>query len=311
MIDKLITKIEALKNPTVVGLDPRLGMIPNRIKEAAYEEFGKTPAGAAKAFLEFNKEIIDAVHDLIPAVKPQIAMYEMYGTAGIQAFIDTVAYCKSKGLIVIGDIKRSDIASTAEAYADGHIGRAVVEGEKFNVFDEDMVTLNPYLGIESIEPYFKHMKEYDRGMFLLCKTSNPGGGELQDLPVGDAKEPLYEVVGRKIEAWGADFRGEYGFSDIGAVVGATYPEQGRRLREILPHTFFLVPGYGAQGATAADLAGCFNKDGIGAIVNSSRGIIGAWQGKKYKDRYDESNWAEASREAVIDMQKDLWEAIHK
>ena len=311
MIDKLITKIEALKNPTVVGLDPRLGMIPNRIKEAAYEEFGKTPAGAAKAFLEFNKEIIDAVHDLIPAVKPQIAMYEMYGTAGIQAFIDTVAYCKSKGLVVIGDIKRSDIASTAEAYADGHIGRAVVEGEKFNVFDEDMVTLNPYLGIESIEPYFKHMKEYDRGMFLLCKTSNPGGGELQDLPVGDAKEPLYEVVGRKIEAWGEPFRGEYGFSDIGAVVGATYPEQGRRLREILPHTFFLVPGYGAQGATAEDLAGCFNKDGVGAIVNSSRGIIGAWQNKKYKDRYNEDNWAEASREAVIDMQKDLWEAIHK
>lgn len=311
MIDKLIEKIQKLENPTVVGLDPRLGMIPERIKNAAYEEFGKTPAGAAKAFLEFNKEIIDAVQDLIPAVKPQIAMYEMYGTAGIQAFIDTVSYARSKGLIIIGDIKRSDIASTAAAYADGHIGRATVEDQQYDIFGEDMVTLNPYLGVESIQPYFEHMKNYDKGMFLLCKTSNPGGGEIQDLPVGETQEPLYEVIGRKIETWGEPFRGQYGFSDIGAVVGATYPEQGTRLRELLPHTFFLVPGYGAQGATAQDLKGCFNQEGIGAIVNSSRGIIGAWQNPKYKDRYNESNFAEASREAVIDMKKDLWGAIHQ
>lgn len=310
MIDTLIKKIETLQNPTVVGLDPRLSMIPERIRNASYEKFGKTPAGAADAFLSFNKEIIDAVYDLIPAVKPQVAMYEMYGAAGMQAFIDTVAYAKSKGLVVIGDIKRGDIASTAENYAHGHLGRAIVEDQKFEVYGEDFITLNPYMGSDCIAPYFDSMKEYDRGLFLLCKTSNPSSGDFQDLLVGENNEPLYEIVGRNIEKWGEPFRGEFGFSEVGAVVGATYPEQGQRLREILPHTFFLVPGYGAQGATAQDLAGCFNKDGIGAIVNSSRGIIAAWQNKKYKDRFNEDNFAEASREAVLDMKKDLWEAIH-
>ena len=307
MIDRLINKIQKLENPTVVGLDPRLGMIPEAMKQQAFEECGKTPEGAARACYLFNKAIIDAVYDLIPAVKPQIAMYEPYGPYGIQAFIDTVKYAKEKDLVVIGDIKRSDIASTAEAYAIAHIGRTVIEDQSYTVFDEDMVTLNPYLGVESIEPFFRHMKELDRGLFLLCKTSNPGGGEIQDLPVGKDQEPLYEVVGRKIEAWGEEFRGAYGFSDIGAVVGATYPEQGARLRKLLPHTFFLVPGYGAQGATAKDLAGCFNEDGIGAIVNSSRGIIGAWQNKKYEGM----GLQEAARQAVIDMKNDLWEAVRK
>ena len=305
MIDRLIERIEELKNPTVVGLDPRLGMIPEQIREQAYEEFGKTPKGAARAFFLFNKAILDAVSDLIPAVKPQIAMYEQFGAEGIQAFIDTVAYAHEKGLIVIGDIKRSDIASTAESYAIAHIGHAKVEEEEFNLFNEDMVTLNPYLGVESIEPFFRHMRAYEKGLFILCKTSNPGGGEIQDLIVGEGGEPLYERIGHKIETWGESFRGQYGFSDIGAVVGATYPEQGTRLRSLLPHTFFLVPGYGAQGATADDLKGCFNADGIGAIVNSSRGIIGAWQNAKYSAM----PFADATRAAVIDMQKDLWGAI--
>ncbi len=308
MIDRLIDRITELKNPTVVGLDPRLGMIPEHIKEASYAEYGRTLEGAAEAFLKFNKAIIDAVYDLVPAVKPQIAMYETLGAAGMQAFIETVRYAKEKGMIVIGDIKRSDIASTAEAYATAHIGATDVEGDTFSAFDEDMITLNPYLGSDSIQPFFKTMRTFDRGMFVLCKTSNPGGGEFQDLLVDGM--PLYEKVGLRIEAWGEEFRGKYGFSDVGAVVGATYPEQGVRLRKLLPHTFFLVPGYGAQGATARDLAGCFNEDGIGAIVNSSRGIIGAWQSAKYKECFVPEEFALASRAAVIDMQKDLWGALH-
>lgn len=305
MIDTLISKIQALQNPTVVGLDPRLAMVPEHIKEKAYDEHGKTLAGAAAAFLAFNKEIIDATCDLIPAVKPQIAMYEMYGAAGIQAFIDTVAYAKSKGLIVIGDAKRNDIASTAQAYSDGHLGQVEVEGNTIVPFDEDFLTVNPYMGTDSIKPYFEHMKNRDKGLFVLVKTSNPSSCEIQDLPMGEDGHPLYETVGKLVDHWGEEFRGPYGFSDIGAVVGATYPEQGKRLRELLPHVFFLVPGYGAQGGTAEDLAGCFRKDGIGAIVNSSRGIIAAYQNAKYSSQFTAKEFAQASRQAVLDMKADL------
>ncbi len=305
MIDQLIEKIEACQNPTVVGLDPRLSMIPEAIREEAYEKYGKTPEGAAEAFYLFNKEILDAVYDLIPAVKPQVAMYEMYGVPGLAAYIKTIAYAREKGLIVIGDIKRSDIASTAQAYADGHIGVAPVEGEKYEIYQEDFVTLNPYLGVESIEPYFKNMKDYNKGIFVLVKTSNPGSGQIQDLLAGPEDKPLYEIVGGLVEEWGSDFRGQYGYSDVGAVVGATHPEQGKRLREVLPHTFFLVPGYGAQGATAQDLRGCFDKEGRGAIVNSSRGIIAAWQKEKYASAFRADQWAQASRQAVLDMKEDL------
>lgn len=305
MIDQLIEKIEACQNPTVVGLDPRLSMIPEAIREEAYKKYGKTPEGAAEAFYLFNKEILDAVYDLIPAVKPQVAMYEMYGVPGLAAYIKTIAYAREKGLIVIGDIKRSDIASTAQAYADGHIGVAPVEGEKYEIYQEDFVTLNPYLGVESIEPYFKNMKDYNKGIFVLVKTSNPGSGQIQDLLAGPEDKPLYEIVGGLVEEWGSDFRGQYGYSDVGAVVGATHPEQGKRLREVLPHTFFLVPGYGAQGATAEDLRGCFDKEGRGAIVNSSRGIIAAWQKEKYASAFRADQWAQASRQAVLDMKEDL------
>lgn len=305
MIDQLIEKIEACQNPTVVGLDPRLSMIPEAIREEAYEKYGKTPEGAAEAFYLFNKEILDAVYDLIPAVKPQVAMYEMYGVSGLAAYIKTIAYAREKGLIVIGDIKRSDIASTAQAYADGHIGVALVEGEKYEIYKEDFVTLNPYLGVESIEPYFQNMKDYNKGIFVLVKTSNPGSGQIQDLLAGSEDKPLYEIVGELVEEWGSDFRGKYGYSDVGAVVGATHPEQGKRLREVLPHTFFLVPGYGAQGATAQDLRGCFDKEGRGAIVNSSRGIIAAWQKEKYASAFRADQWAQASRQAVLDMKEDL------
>lgn len=303
MIDALVKKIQATQNPTVVGLDPRLNFVPQHLRDAAYETYGKTPEGASQAFLAFNKGLIDAVYDLVPAVKPQVAMYEQYGAAGIAAYIETIAYAKEKGLIVIGDIKRSDIASTAEAYSDGHIGRVEVEENKFEVYKEDFITLNPYLGIDSIEPYFNNCATYDKGMFVLVKTSNPNSGEIQDLRVGN--EFLYEYVGGLVKKWGEAYIGESGYSRVGAVVGATHKEQGIQLRALMPQTYFLVPGYGAQGATAEDLAGCFNKDGLGAIVNSSRGIIAAYTLKKYAQDFTELDYAQAARQAVIDMKHDL------
>ena len=212
----------------------------------------------AEAFLKFNKTIIDEIYDFVPAVKPQVAMYEQFGPEGIQAYIDTIKYAKEKGLIIIGDVKRSDIASTAQAYADGHIGRVKVEDESFEVYHEDSITLNPYLGYDSIEPYIKHCKDYDKGLFILVKTSNPNSGEIQDLEVG--KEKLYERVGKLVSNWGEEVMGKRGYSHVGAVVGATHPEQAKRLRELMPHTFFLVPGYGAQGGTETkDLAVCLTK----------------------------------------------------
>lgn len=305
MIDTLIRKIKATNNPTVVGLDPRLDFVPKHIKEEAYEQYGRTLEGAAKAFLAFNKAIIDTTYDLIPAVKPQVAMYEQYGAAGMQAYIDTIAYAKSKDLVVIGDIKRSDIASTAEAYSDGHIGRIQVEDNTFEVYREDFITLNPYLGYDSIEPYIGNCKNFDKGMFVLVKTSNPNSGEIQDITVSETGQKLYEYMGNLVSKWGEEVMGTEGYSKIGAVVGATHKEQGVRLRSLMPKTYFLVPGYGAQGATASDLAGCFNKDGLGAIVNSSRGIIAAYTLKNYKNDFNEETFAQASRQAVIDMREDL------
>jgi orotidine-5'-phosphate decarboxylase len=303
IIDKLIEKIKQTSNPTVVGLDPRLAYIPDFIKNEAYEKYGKTPKAAAESFYRFNKEIIDAVYDLIPAVKPQVAMYEQFGAEGIESYINTIKYAKSKGLVIIGDIKRSDIASTAEAYSDGHIGRVSVEENKYEIYHEDFITLNPYLGYDSIEPYMDNCKNYERGLFVLVKTSNPNSGQIQDLVVDGEK--LYEKIGRLTASWGEELIGQYGYSSVGAVVGATHPEQAKALREIMPKTYFLVPGYGAQGGTAKELSVCFNKDGLGAIVNSSRGIIAAHQNKKYKDQYSEKEFAQAARAAVEDMKKDL------
>ncbi len=303
IIDTLIEKIRQTNNPTVVGLDPRLEYIPNFIKQKAYDKFGKTPAGAMEAFWQFNKAIIDTTYDLIPAVKPQVAMYEQYGAEGIACYIKTIAYAKQMGLVVIGDIKRSDIASTAEAYSDGHIGKVKVDENNFEIYKEDFITLNPYLGWDSIEPYIENCTNYKRGIFVLVKTSNKNSGQLQDLDIGGMK--LYEKVGELTEQWGISLRGKYGYSSVGAVVGATHSKQAKELRERLPHTFFLVPGYGAQGGTAEDLSVCFDKNGIGAIVNSSRGIIAAYKNKKYSSDFSEENFAQASRQAVIDMRNDL------
>ncbi|GKX28023.1 orotidine 5'-phosphate decarboxylase [Vallitalea longa] len=303
MIDSLIRKIKEMNNATVVGLDPRLNFVPEYIKEKSYDKYGKTLQGASDAFYNFNKEIIDNIFDLVPAVKPQVAMYEQFGVHGLNAYINTINYAKEKGLIVIGDIKRSDIASTAMAYSNGHIGRVEVEEESFEVYREDYITLNPYLGYDSIEPYIGNCNKYDKGLFVLVKTSNPNSGEIQDLVVDGEK--IYERVGKLVAQWGEKSMGELGYSRIGAVVGATYPKQSTELRKIMPKIFFLVPGYGAQGATAEDLAGCFNKDGLGAIVNSSRGIIAAYTKDEYKKKFREEEFGKAAREAVIRMRDDL------
>lgn len=307
MINQLIAKIQKTNAPIVVGLDPMMKFVPDFIQSAAFKEYGETLEGAAEAIWQYNKGIIDAVYDLIPAVKPQIAMYEQFGIPGMIAFQKTVNYCKEKGLIVIGDVKRGDIGSTSEAYAVGHLGKVSVGAGKFYGFNEDFATVNPYLGSDGILPFTKVCREEKKGIFVLVKTSNPSSGEFQDQLVND--KPLYELVGEKVAAWGSECMPEEGnYSYVGAVVGATYPEQGKLLRKVMPRTFILVPGYGAQGGKGADLVHFFNEDGLGAIINSSRGIIAAYQQEKYAG-FGEKNYADASRAAVLDMQADIAQAL--
>lgn len=307
MINKLIQKIEANKAPVVVGLDPMLSYIPEHIKKNAFEEFGETLKGASEAIWQFNKAIVDATYDLIPAVKPQIAMYEQFGIDGLIAFKKTIDYCKEKDLVVIGDIKRGDIGSTSVAYATGHLGKVKIGENTYTPFDEDFITVNPYLGSDGVLPFLDVCKEEKKGMFILVKTSNPSSGELQDRHIDG--RPLYEIVGEKVASWGDMHMGDT-YSYVGAVVGATYPDVGKVLRKLMPKSYILVPGYGAQGGKGADLVHYFNKDGLGAIVNSSRGIIAAYKQPEY-EKFSELNFADASRQAVIDMCKDINEALSK
>ena len=307
MINKLVSKIQKLNAPVVVGLDPMLDYVPEFIRKKAYAEYGETLKGAAEAIFEYNKGIIDATYDLIPAVKPQIAMYEQFGIEGLHAFKKTVDYAKSKALVVIGDIKRGDIGSTSSAYAVGHLGGVKVGNTLCRAFDEDFITVNPYLGSDGVNPFIDVCREEGKGIFVLVKTSNPSSGEFQD-KLTDSR-PLYELVGEQAAKWGETHMGE-SYSYVGAVVGATYPEMGKILRKLMPKTYILVPGYGAQGGKAADLAPYFNEDGLGAIVNSSRGIIAAYKQEKYKE-YGEKNYADASRAAVIDMIEDITTAVFR
>ena len=307
MINKLVSKIQKLNAPAVVGLDPMLAYVPEFIRKKAYAEYGETLKGAAEAIFEYNKGIIDATYDLIPAVKPQIAMYEQFGIEGLHAFKKTVDYAKSKALVVIGDIKRGDIGSTSSAYAVGHLGGVKVGNTLCRAFDEDFITVNPYLGSDGVNPFIDVCREEGKGIFVLVKTSNPSSGEFQD-KLTDSR-PLYELVGEQVAKWGETHMGE-SYSYVGAVVGATYPEMGKILRKLMPKTYILVPGYGAQGGKAADLAPYFNEDGLGAIVNSSRGIIAAYKQEKYKE-YGEKNYADASRAAVIDMIEDITTAVFR
>ncbi len=304
MINKLVEKIVQLSAPIVVGMDPMLEYVPNHIRQKAYRDKGENLEGAAEAIWQFNKGIIDATYDLIPAVKPQIAMYEQFGIEGLKVFKKTVDYCKEKGLVVIGDIKRGDIGSTSAAYAIGHLGKVTINDKVFRGFDEDFVTLNPYMGSDAVNPFLEVCKEEKKGLFILVKTSNPSSGDFQDQLVGD--RPLYELVGKKVAEWGEQYMGN-SYSYVGAVVGATYPQMGKILRELMPKAYILVPGYGAQGGKAEDLVHYFNKDGLGAIVNSSRGIIAAYKLKGY-ERFGEEAYADASRQAVIDMREDLKKA---
>lgn len=301
MISKLITKIQEKDAPVVVGLDPMLNYVPEWIQKKAFEEHGETLEGAAEAIWQYNKGIVDATYDLIPAVKPQIAMYEQFGIPGLMAFKKTVDYCKEKGLVVIGDIKRGDIGSTSTAYAVGHIGKVTVGSKSYAGFDEDIVTVNPYLGSDGVKPFIDVCKQEDKGIFVLVKTSNPSSGEFQDQMV-DGK-PLYELVAKKVAEWGEECM-DGAYSNVGCVIGATYPEMGKVLRKLMPKAYILVPGYGAQGGTAKDLAPYFNEDGLGAIVNSSRGIIAAYKNDKYA-KFGEKNYADASRQAVVDMIEDI------
>ena len=305
MINKLISNIRKTNAPIVVGLDPMLNYIPEHIQKKAFAEFGETLEGAAEAIWQYNKGIVDATCDLIPAVKPQIAMYEQFGIPGLIAYKKTVEYCKSKDLVVIGDIKRGDIGSTSAAYAVGHLGQVQVGSKKYAGFDEDFATVNPYLGSDGVKPFMDVCKEEKKGIFVLVKTSNPSSGEFQDRVIDG--RPLYELVGEKVAQWGDELMGD-GYSYVGAVVGATYPEMGKVLRKIMPKTFILVPGYGAQGGKGADLVHFFNEDGLGAIVNSSRGIIAAYKQEAYA-KFGAENFGDASRAAVEAMIADIQGAL--
>lgn len=298
-LDRLIEKIVEKQNPTVAGLDPKLSYIPDFIKEEAFAKYGKTLEGAAEAILVYNKALIDALCDIVPAVKPQAAYYEMYGWQGVRALTETIAYAKSRGMFVITDGKRNDIGTTMEAYATAHLGVTDVDGTEAAAFGADALTVNGYLGADGIVPVINVSKKMDTGMFVLVKTSNPSSGELQNLEL-EGSETIYLHMGNLCEEWGKELMGKYGYSGVGAVVGATYPQQLTELRKELTHTFFLVPGYGAQGGTAKDIAGAFDSNGLGAIVNSSRGIMCAWQ---KEDGCKPEDFAAAARREAEKMKK--------
>ena len=300
IMDRLIDKIKQTNNPTVMGLDPRYEILPECIKEK-YEE---NLEGALKAILEFNKALIDATYDIIPAIKPQIAFYEMYGLPGMKAFEETCKYAREKEMFVIADIKRGDIGTTAQAYSNAFLGKTKIGNIEQSIYDVDFVTLNPYMGTDSIRPFIEDCKKYNKGAFVLVKTSNQSSGELQDLKL-ESREEVYIKVAKLVEKWGNDLIGEYVYSSISAVVGATYPKQLQELRNIAQHTFFLIPGYGAQGGKAEDIALGFDKDKVGGIVNSSRGLMCAYKSDLWKDKYVEKDFAKATRAEAIRMRNEL------
>lgn len=307
MISKLTEQIKKKDAPIVVGLDPQLSFVPKHLLDKAFSEAGENLDGVANAIVEYNKGLIDAVYDLVPAVKPQIAMYEQFGIPGLIAYDKTVKYAQEKGLLVIGDIKRGDIGSTSSAYAIAHLGKVEIGGKSFAAFDEDFATVNPYLGTDGIKPFVDVCNSNDKGIFVLVKTSNPSSGELQDKILKDTDRPVYELMGEMVDKWGSESM-DGAYSNVGAVVGATYPEMGALLRKIMPKSYILVPGYGAQGGKGKDLKAFFNEDGLGAIVNSSRGIIAAYKNEAYA-QYGMEGYADAARAAVLDMKEDIRQGI--
>ena len=304
-IDKLINKIKEMNNPTVMGLDPRYDMLPNCIKE----KYSGSTEKICEGILEYNKSLIDSVYDIIPAIKPQMAFYEMFGIEGIKCFKETCKYAHEKGMIVILDAKRGDIGTTAAGYSNAYLGKTPMGNFEENFFDVDFITVNPYLGSDGIKPFIEDCKKYNKGIFVLVKTSNPSSGELQDLKLENGKT-IYETVGNLVESWGESLRGEYGYSSVGAVVGATYPEQLESLRKQLPHTFFLIPGYGAQGGKAKDIALGFDKNGLGGIINASRSLMCAYKSDLWKGKFAEVDYAKATRAEAIRMRDELNQAIN-
>lgn len=306
-IDRLIEEIKNKKSPIVVGLDPRFEQIPQMIKETCFSEYGKTLKAAAEAILRFNKGIIDAVADIVPAVKPQIAFYEQYGLEGLHTYIETCRYACEKGLLAIGDVKRGDIGTTSRAYSNAHLGAVDVEGISYETFAVDAITVNPYLGDDCLKEFVTDIEKRGKGMFVLVKTSNPTSGQLQDLMAGSKR--IYEVVAEMVQNWSQKTLGKYGYGSVGAVVGATYPKESKVLREKMPNAYFLVPGYGAQGARAEDIVDCFDENGLGAIINSSRGIIFAYcQSEK---GYTAENFSEAARNEAIRMKNEICQALEE
>lgn len=305
-IDRLIEKIKQTKNPTVMGLDPRYEMLPSCVTK----KYPKTLEGVASAIVEYNKALIDATYDIIPAIKPQVAFYEMFGIPGMKAFEETCNYAKEKKMVVIVDAKRGDIGSTAAGYANAYLGKTNIGDIEQSIFDIDFLTVNPYMGTDCVKPFVEDCKKYGKGLFVLVKTSNPSSGELQDLKL-ESGEEVYTKVAKLVEKWGEELRGKYGYSSISAVVGATYPEQLQSIRNVAPHTYFLIPGYGAQGGKAQDIALGFDNQGLGGIVNASRSLMCAYKSDKWKDEFSEEDYAKATRAEAIRMRDELNEAVIK
>ncbi len=304
-IDKVIEKVQGMENPTVMGLDPRLEFVPPSIKKEKVEIYGNTLKAAAESILEFNCMLMDAVADIIPMIKPQSAYYEMYGSAGVEALEETVRYGREKGFLVLVDGKRNDIGSTSRAYASAYLGKTVLDRDlKEPVFDADALTVNGYLGMDGIAPMLEDCKQYGKGIFVLVKTSNPSSVQLQDMETADGRK-IYEVMADLVLDWGKDLTGKYGYSSVGAVVGATWPEQLKLLRKRMPTTCFLVPGYGAQGGGAVDVAGAFDKDGLGAVINASRSLMCAWKLERWNKQFTHEEFAGACREEALRMRKDI------
>lgn len=303
-MDELINKIRETDNPTVIGIDPKYEFLPKCLTD----KYPVTLDGACEAILEFNKNLIDATCDIIPAVKVQIAFYEMYGISGMKTFHDTCKYAKEKGMIVIADIKRGDIGSTAQGYSNAYLGKTKIADKEESIYDIDFVTVNPYMGTDCVKPFLDDCKKYDKGLFILVKTSNPSSGELQDIKLENGNE-VYKEVAELVKKWGKDFIGESGYSSIASVVGATYPEQLCTLRKHFPNMFFLIPGYGAQGGKAEDIALGFDTDGLGGIVNASRSLMCAYKSDIWKDKFKEEDYAKATREEALRMRDDLRRGI--
>lgn len=305
-IDILIDKIKETNNPTVIGVDTRYDMVPDCVKN----KYGTDINGMCSSMLEYSKDLIDATYDIVPAVKLQSAYFEMYGIEGIKLYKEMIDYCRSKGMVVMADVKRGDIGSTSAGYSKAYLGKNMINGEDSPVFDVDFATVNPYMGSDCVNPFVEDCKKYDKGIFVLVKTSNKSSGEIQDVKAEDGEE-IYKKVAKLVNTWGEELVGEYGYSSVSAVVGATYPKQLKELREIMPHAYFLIPGYGAQGGKAEDIALGFDENGLGGIVNATRSLMCAYKSDLWKDKFKEEDYAKATRAEAIRMRDELNQAIKR